>query len=111
MKKGMYLFSLVSIMLFGGLIEMVSGFILWFVLPSGAGRGSQGLAYLGLTRHTWIDIHDWVAIALVVVVVIHIAIHWKWMVRMTRQIVGASHSRKVENAGLDRAVINSSGQG
>jgi hypothetical protein len=34
------------------------------------GRGSLNLTYRGVTRHAWIDIHDWVAIALTLVVVI-----------------------------------------
>jgi hypothetical protein len=98
MKKGMYLFSLVFIMGLVSLAETLSGFILSFALPSGSGRGSQGLTYLGLTRHTWVDMHDWMAIALVVIVLVHMVIHWKWVVRMTRQVfvqrTNAFHSTK-----------------
>jgi len=86
MKKSMYLFGLVAVLLLAGLAETVSGFILWFALPSGSGRGSLNLAYWGVTRHTWLGIHDWVAVGLMVVVVIHLAMHWKWVARMTRQI-------------------------
>jgi hypothetical protein len=86
MKKGMYLFSLVGFLVLTGLVEAVSGFVLWFALPSGGGRRGLDLAYLGLTRHTWIDIHDWVAIALTVVVIIHFIIHWKWVARMIKQV-------------------------
>jgi hypothetical protein len=86
MKKGKYLFSLVGFLVLTGLVEAVSGFVLWFALPSGGGRRGLDLTYLGLTRHTWIDIHDWVAIALTAIVIIHIIIHWKWVARMTRQI-------------------------
>ena len=88
MKKATYLFSLVTVMIFAGLAEAVSGFVLWFALPSGGGRGRLALSYWGLTRHTWIDIHDWVAIALVIIVAIHLIIHWKWVLRMTRNIAG-----------------------
>ncbi len=87
MKKSIYLFSLVTIMLLGGLVEAVSGFVLWFALPSGGGRGRLDLTYWGLTRHTWLDLHDWAAIALMVIVIIHLAIHWKWMFRMSRNLV------------------------
>lgn len=85
MKKVTYLFSLVGALLLAGLAEAVSGFILWLALPSGSGRGSLNLTYWGVTRHTWLSIHDWVSIALVVIVAIHLALHWKWVVRMTRQ--------------------------
>jgi hypothetical protein len=86
MKKGIYLFSLVGFLVLTGLVEAVSGFVLWFALPSGGGRRGLDLTYLGLTRHTWIDIHDWVAIALTCIVIIHFIIHWKWVACMIRQI-------------------------
>lgn len=69
-----------------GLFQAVSGFIMWFILPHGGGsRGtSVDSTFLALSRTTWQVLHDWVAVALMVVVVIHIIIHWKWIVRMTR---------------------------
>ena len=86
MKKGMYLFSLVGFLALTGLVETISGFVLWLALPSHAGRRGLESSYWGFTRQTWISIHDWVAIALVVVVIIHLILHWKWVVRMTKQI-------------------------
>lgn len=72
-----------------GLFQAVSGFIMWFVLPHGDGgwRGGGGSAeatFLALARDTWRDLHDWVAVALLVVVILHIIIHWKWVWRMTK---------------------------
>lgn len=70
-----------------GLFQAVSGFIMWFVLPHGNG-GSRGTAstavFWGLEKNTWITLHDWTAVALLVVVIIHISIHWKWIWRMTK---------------------------
>jgi cytochrome b subunit of formate dehydrogenase len=86
MRKGIYLFGLVIFLILAGLVEAVSGYILWFALPSGGGKKGLELTYWGFTRHTWIDIHDWAAVALTVVVVIHLLIHWKWVIRMTRQV-------------------------
>lgn len=103
MKKGTYLFGLVAALLLAGLAEAISGFILWFALPSGTGRGAQYLTYWGVSRHTWLSIHDWVSIALVMIVIIHLAMHWKWVLRMTRQaaeqIISAFRSIK-EDTGL-----------
>jgi len=84
MKKSLYLFALVVFLLAAGLVETVSGFILWFVLPSGGGRRGLELTYLGISRHTWIDIHDWVAVALVAIVLVHLLLHWKWVLHMTK---------------------------
>lgn len=86
MKKSIYLFTLVGLLILTGLVETISGFVLWFALPSGGGRKALELSYWGLTRQTWIDIHDWVAIALVAIVVIHLLLHWKWVCRMARNL-------------------------
>ena len=71
-----------------GLLEAVSGFILWFALPRGTGRfgGGGGAEFWALSRHTWIDIHDWVAVAIMAVVIIHLALHWKWIVYTTKKM-------------------------
>ena len=78
------LFIILSLL---GLFETVSGFILWFALPRGGGGWGRGLGdeavFWSLTRHMWIGLHDWVAVALVVVVIIHLVLHWKWIIYMT----------------------------
>lgn len=84
MKKSEVLFILAALLALLGLVEALSGFFLWLVIPRGEGRGGGGLEQVlwGLSRDTWIDIHDWVAVALIVLVVIHIILHWKWIARM-----------------------------
>jgi len=72
------------------LFQGISGFIIWFALPGGGGgyRGGAGLqgggAMFLFTRHTWLGIHEWTAVALVVVFALHIAIHWRWIVYVTK---------------------------
>ena len=51
----------------------------------GGGGGSE-LTFWEISRHTWIDIHDWVAVALVVLVVVHVVLHWKWIFRMVKSL-------------------------
>jgi len=71
-----------------GLFEGVSGFVLWLILPQAGGyRGGRGAATQAAflwSRDTWIDLHDWIAVALLVVVVLHIILHWNWIVRMIK---------------------------
>jgi hypothetical protein len=86
MRKSIYLFTLVILLALSGIVETISGFILWFALPSGGGRRGLELTFWGLSRHTWVQIHDWFAIALMAIVVIHLALHWKWVIRMFKQI-------------------------
>jgi uncharacterized iron-regulated membrane protein len=72
------------------LVEVVSGFILWLVLHVGQGyKGGRGLdseATFLWARDTWIDIHTVVGVILVVVVVIHLILHRKWILHMTNRL-------------------------
>lgn len=78
---------LVDLMLFlSVLFEGVSGFILWFVLPRGrgGGKGIEVEADFLFSRDMWITLHDWVGVVLVIAVIIHLILHWKWIVHMTK---------------------------
>jgi len=92
MKKWPINYILFVILLLLGLIQAISGFLLWLVIPGGhRGFGidlSGQLTYSILwSRYTWIELHDWTALALVAVVIIHIILHWKWIVCMTKRMV------------------------
>jgi len=79
------LFIILSLL---ALFETASGFILWLALPRDGGSQGRGFGdeavFWSVTRHMWVELHDWVAVALVVVVTIHLALHWKWIVYMTK---------------------------
>lgn len=88
MKKSMknyIVFVLLSVL---GLLEAVSGFVLWLALPSGGGwrGGGSGITFLSLSQHTWLDLHDWAAVAIIAVITIHLVLHWKWIWYMTRKL-------------------------
>ena len=53
MRKKTQNYILFVILFFLGLFQAVSGFIMWLALPHGG----------GLSRNTWIDLHDWVAVS------------------------------------------------
>ena len=73
-----------------GLVEVVSGFISWLVLPRGqgymGGRGLDSEATFLWSKGTWINLHTVVGVMLVVVVVIHLILHRKWILRMTKRL-------------------------
>ena len=74
-----------------GLFQAVSGFILWFGLARGGGQGrgwggGTATTFWSLTRHTWTDIHSWVAVALLVIIITHLILHWKWIVYVTKSL-------------------------
>ncbi len=62
------------------LLLVVSGFILWFTLPEGSEAGKTVL----YDRHTWIQIHQWLAIGLLIFFSTHVLTHWTWISYMTR---------------------------
>lgn len=67
------------------IIIAVSGFILWFVLPRGGGRAGNGFLFL---RETWILIHDWFSVILIILVLLHLILNWRWIKAMFKNIFG-----------------------
>jgi hypothetical protein len=90
MKKSVRNYLIGFVMFLLALFEGVSGLILWLVLSRGGGyRGGRGLATEATfiwSRDTWIVLHDWVGVALAIIVVLHIILHWKWIVYMTKRL-------------------------
>jgi len=92
-NKGIINFWLGVILFLAGLCLAASGFIRWLVFgTSGYGyRGGRGLwgqpdFIFIFDRYTWGDIHRWLAIIFLCLVIIHLAIHWRWIITMTKNI-------------------------
>lgn len=58
-----------------GLGIILTGLIMYFALPP----GSRQVALWGLGRHDWGDLHAWLALAVVLLVTVHLALHWGWV--------------------------------
>ena len=67
--------DIVAALLFLGMIA--TGYLLRFPLPPGS---NKTLSLWGFTRHQWGDIHFWISLGLLVVLVIHLVLHWNWIV-------------------------------
>ncbi|MFA5761370.1 MAG: DUF4405 domain-containing protein [Dehalococcoidales bacterium] len=68
--------------------ETLSGIIIWLIIPRGTGDYEEmiagiGRTFWGLQRNEWSDLHAWAAIAIVAIIVIHIIVHWRWIIYMT----------------------------
>jgi hypothetical protein len=87
------------ILLFLIVFNLTSSYILWFILPRGIGyHGSPkcsmqgygisgtGWEVLGWNRVTWIEVHNWASIALLVIILLHIIFHWGWIVATTKRV-------------------------
>jgi hypothetical protein len=71
------------------IIAMLSG-IYFLYFPIGGYQGGRNPAYdlvLLFTRHTWDDLHTWSGVAMIMVVIIHLSLHWHWVVNMTRRML------------------------
>jgi hypothetical protein len=84
MRKATRNYILALVMALLALCQAVSGFVLWVVLPRGYMGGRDTDSTFIWPRDSWINIHDWTAIALVVIVLVHVILHWGWIVRMTK---------------------------
>ena len=67
-----------------------SGVVIWQVLPSGSGyrggRSPTSLDFLGFARHDWMDIHNISSLMFVVLVVIHLVLHWNWFKNLMKTL-------------------------
>jgi cytochrome b561 len=71
----------------------LSGLIAWHNhLPSGGyhGRGDPfpGAAPLTLAHQGWNDVHPWVGVAMMALLLLHLALHWRWITCMARRFAG-----------------------
>jgi len=67
------------------LVTATSG--LYFFLNPGPHRRIFGTeTFLLLTRTTWKDIHTWSGIIMILMVITHSIIHWKWITKVTKNI-------------------------
>ena len=82
-------FSLDSFLFIAFFLASLSGLVAWLVLPSGGYRGGRNpffnATFLGLVRSEWNDVHLWAGLAMMAIVIIHLALHWQWIVCTARR--------------------------
>jgi hypothetical protein len=84
-----FIASVVLFILF--MADCFTGFVVWLILPRGALDYNNmivgaGRTFWGLQRNIWVDIHVWLAIAIISVIIIHIALNWKWVVNVSKKL-------------------------
>ena len=58
-----------------------TGLLLAYRLPHGAGNAGR-VVFFGYGRHEWGDIHTWLAYLGIILVVVHLALNWQWLVKV-----------------------------
>ncbi|MBN1991061.1 MAG: DUF4405 domain-containing protein [Anaerolineae bacterium] len=93
-------FSLDSALFVLFFVASLSGLVAWLVLPGGGYRGGRNPYYnatlFSLTRHEWNDLHLWVSLVMMGLVIVHLALHWDWIVCTVRRYAQAALCRPDE---------------
>ncbi|WP_256623531.1 DUF4405 domain-containing protein [Methanolobus chelungpuianus] len=55
--------------------------------------GGKGISYLGLDGREWLHMHEQIGIIMVAFSVIHVVLHWRWMVCLTSNLFRTSKDR------------------
>jgi len=74
-----------------------TGFIMKYILPPGTGglghrlhggRGGEHIKDLwSITRHEWGSIHFYLALLFIIMMVLHIILHWNWIRNYFRSLL------------------------
>lgn len=79
---------LISALLFVDFCSVaILGLLLGFVIPTGSVPG-VGKIFMGLHRHEWADIHLTLAIAILVLIALHVWLNWDWVTGTTKKFFG-----------------------
>lgn len=63
----------------------ISGVILYLFFESGIRRGGYQ-TFLGITKHTWSFYHEYLGLFMVILMILHLLLHFNWMVCMTKKL-------------------------
>lgn len=101
MKRNTWNFIIDLLAFLGFVLMTVTGLIMWVILPPGTGGGHEGKGknsihlLWGLDRHDWGEVHFWIACGLMAVLMVHIFLHWKWIVNAFKGKPGEESGHRV----------------
>lgn len=70
---------------------LATGYLLRFPLPPGT---NKAFSLWGLTRHQWGDIHFWISLGLILTMIVHLTLHWNWIVTVIGKRCGLVKDNK-----------------
>jgi hypothetical protein len=77
-----YIVAALALVLLIGMV--LTGLLIKYVLPPGSGGrlGGPALVLWGLDRHDWGAVHWWIALVLLIITLVHLLLHWTWVVTL-----------------------------
>lgn len=72
------------------IISAVSGLYFYLVPHGGPGIGQGEQSVFLFSRQVWNWLHEWIGLAFIVLFIVHFILHWDWVVRITRKMLGVS---------------------
>jgi len=85
-----------------GLAFLLSGAtgVAFLLMGSGGYQGGRNAGFatalLGLSRGTWSDLHTWASLVMIAGIMVHVALHWKWIVCLTKKMMPSLPRRAQE---------------
>ena len=88
-----------------------TGLIIKYILPPGSG-GGHGFGYRGgrgaveaktlwsMTRHEWGDIHFYISVLFIALMLVHLVLHWTWIKCYFKSLFGIKNTgQKIDDCG------------
>ncbi len=93
-----FLVDTVALLFMAGMIA--TGLIVRYALPPGTGGRAS---IWGMGRHDWGDLHFYVAIGLLVLLIVHLSLHWFWTYVIANKLFASmGFPHRAETAGANR---------
>lgn len=95
--------DIIAALLFLGMIA--TGYLLHFPLPPGS---NKTLSLWGYTRHQWGEVHFWISLGLLSVLLVHLVLHWNWIVTVIGKrchMIKTAHPSLVRSGILTASVV------
>jgi len=99
MNKTRLNFAVDALIAVAFLISALTGVVFLFA-GSGGYQGGQNPAFqtsiLGVSRWLWSDLHTWASLIMITGVLLHVVLHWTWIVCVVRRMVQDWNKRRTQ---------------
>ncbi|MCX6692330.1 MAG: DUF4405 domain-containing protein [Methanoregula sp.] len=72
--------------------SLISGLVLYLVLPEGGGWGSGWATYLSIPRNQWVTMHNYTSLLFAALLILHLLLHGKFFRNINRILAGKEKS-------------------